>query len=533
MSKSDNIATENSLEVQSSWDAVPGTLNWENKSSNGDLILYPQPSNDPDDPLNWTKIRKIVNLSLVLFYTFTTGIAGTSTYSILVPISEATGITIAQLNNGTGYLFLLAGWTNLIWQPMALTFGRRPVFLFSILGCVAMSEWAAHISSYGAWAACRCLLGAFVAPVEVLPEQCIAELFFSHERSAWMGIYMLVLASSNYLAPLIAGYMNESIGWQWVQHWCALLLALNFILAFFFYEDTMFNRTTKEAEHVEGSDEDKYGHMITVNSPRNLDYSHKMNYLQKMKLWRVNPLVTKRGFFDMVWRPVYFFFRFPIVAWAGVFYGFGLVWYNVFNATSSAILSAPPYNFSSDGVGLSYLAPLIGAIIGGLYCWSIVNYYAISLARKNNGIREPEQRLWGLVLYNILLPSGLILWGVGAAHEVHWIGLLFGAAFVSICNVLAGSFSLSYLIDCYKDISGEALVSVILCRNTLSFGINYAITPWINHSGLQNTFIVAAVLGLVTGLTFLIMIFGGKALRKKGASAYIKAAETQIIHVAH
>lgn len=66
------------------------------------LILIPQPSTDPDDPLNWAKWRKFLNLFLVLFYTFTTGVAATVVYSVFEPISENTGITIAQLNQGTG-----------------------------------------------------------------------------------------------------------------------------------------------------------------------------------------------------------------------------------------------------------------------------------------------------------------------------------------------------------------------------------------------------------------------------------------------
>ena len=69
---------------------------------NDDLILIPQPSAHPDDPLNWARWRKFLNLFLVLFYTFTTGVAATVVYSVFTPISENTGITIAQLNQGTG-----------------------------------------------------------------------------------------------------------------------------------------------------------------------------------------------------------------------------------------------------------------------------------------------------------------------------------------------------------------------------------------------------------------------------------------------
>jgi MFS family permease len=507
---------------------VPGSVHLVERDGAGEeiasgaVVLYPQPSDDPDDPLNWAKWRKIVNISLVYFYVFTTGIGGTSTYSILTELSDATGIGLSSLVSGTGYLFLIAGWSNLFWQPLALTFGRRPVYLFSILGCVAMSEWAAHIHSQSAWTACRSLYGFFCAPVEVLPEHNVAELFFAHERGAYMGIYMLVLASSNYIAPLIAGYMNNNIGWQWVQHWCAIILGLNFVLSFFFYEDTLYLRASAEADMA-----DKGITLKTTHTPRPTD--SKRTFFSKMRLWTKNPNIGPRQFVDMVWRPVYIFFAFPVVMWAGFYYALSLVWYSVYNATASAVYSGSPYNFSSASVGLSYLGPLIGALIGGIYSGPIADRIMMRLVKRNNGVREPEQRLWGLLFYLFVTPFGIFLWGIGAAHGIKWPGLAVAAALMGIANVVGGSFSLAFIVDCYRDISGEALVSAILCRNSMSFGWNYAITPWIAHSGMQNTFIVVGVLSLVTGITFLLMTFYGKRLRTASAYRYWQFAATSLL----
>jgi MFS family permease len=307
-----------------------------------EVILVPKPSNHPDDPLNWHKWRKLLNISIVFFYVFTTGIGGTSVYSVITPISEDTGITIAELNQGTGYLFLLAGWSNLLWQPLALTFGRRPVILISLVACVAVTEWTAWIDNYPAWAAARCLYGFACAPVEVLPEICIPDIFFAHERGAYVGIYMMILCGSNFIAPLIAGFMNDSIGWHWVQHWAAILLGLNLILAFFFQEETLFRRSTIEAEEVGEIQNPATGDEPQEKSPAQgtttkavptqdnvpgeatFNYEKK-TYWQKLSLWSYSGISFSQ-MLTMAYRPFLIFFQFPNIMWAGFSYGSSLAW---------------------------------------------------------------------------------------------------------------------------------------------------------------------------------------------------------------
>jgi MFS family permease len=67
-------------------------------------------------------------------YCLAIGIASAAIYSVLVPISAATGLSVGDLNSGTGYMFLTFGWGCLIWQPLAQKFGKRPVYLLSLLG---------------------------------------------------------------------------------------------------------------------------------------------------------------------------------------------------------------------------------------------------------------------------------------------------------------------------------------------------------------------------------------------------------------
>jgi hypothetical protein len=69
-----------------------------------DIVLVPSPSSDPDDPLNWSPSRKALSTICMCIYTLMVGIASAAIYSVLVPISEETGLTLDDLNQGTGFV---------------------------------------------------------------------------------------------------------------------------------------------------------------------------------------------------------------------------------------------------------------------------------------------------------------------------------------------------------------------------------------------------------------------------------------------
>lgn len=108
-----------------------------------------------------------------------------------------------------------------------------------------------------------------------------------------------------------------------------------------------------------------------------------------------------------------------------------------------------------------------------LYTGRFGDWFVLRMARRNSGIMESEYRLWLFGPSLLLLPGGLILWGVGAAHQVHWFGLVVAMGTLGFTSGLGLQLSISYCIDSYRELSGEAVVTVILIRNTMSFAIGY------------------------------------------------------------
>jgi hypothetical protein len=176
------------------------------------------------------------------------------------------------------------------------------------------------------------------------------------------------------------------------------------------------------------------------------------------------------------------------------------------------------------------MGPLVGAAFSTWWAGSIADRVTLLLARRNKGVREPEQRLWMLVPTAVVSCVGLIIWGVGVEHGIHWMGLVVGITLFTFSVVTGSSVSLSYNVDCFKDISGTSTISVIIVRNTLSFAFSYGITPWYNKIGLQNCFIMVGFMSFGVTLTALIMIWKGKGLRIIAAPRYWKFVETCFGH---
>lgn len=244
-------------------------------------------------------------------------------------------------------------------------------------------------------------------------------------------------------------------------------------------------------------------------------------------LWKKMSLVDKRSLdqpnrlFEMVRRPVTLL-TFPVIFWCGFTYGTNLCWFNLINGSTSLVFTEAPYEFSPAFVGLTYISPVIGTVLSNIYAGWFGDRFTLWMARRNNGNLESEYRLWLFAPCMLLIPGGLILYGVGAAHSVHWFGVVFAMGLLAATNGIIVQLTISYCVDSYYALSAEAIVTMMLVRNTMSFAFGYGLTPWITNMGLQNSFIVAAFAGLAQIATVFLFLKYGKGLRVASMPRYDK-----------
>jgi MFS family permease len=328
--------------------------------------------------------------------------------------------------------------------------------------CGRLIKISAYVRSNGEWIARCIVMGFFVAPVEALPEISITDVYFTHERGTYMGVYALTLAGSNYFAPVISGFIAEGQGWRWVFYWPAIFNAVTLVFLFVCLEETNYSRASSAESSADTvsvhQDSSKEAFRIEPSVPSETTQAHKKSLAQRLSIWQPSPgqnmfVRAKRSLSYLGW---------PVIFYAGFSYGSYLIWFNVLNATASIILGGAPYNFKASMVSLSYVSCCIGVIVGSIVSGRLSDWLTIKLARRNHGIMEAEHRLWPFAICLIMVPGSLILWGVGAAHQVHWVALVFGMGCLAFTSCVGVTISVNYLIDSYHDISGDALVTVIL-----------------------------------------------------------------------
>ncbi|KAL1981972.1 hypothetical protein VTN96DRAFT_1938 [Rasamsonia emersonii] len=362
----------------------------------------------------------------------------------------------------------------------------------------------------------------------------VADLFFLHQRATANGVYLAVAALGAWLAPVAAGYCAVAQGWRWIWWWSAIILGISLVAMIFLYEETKYAvelALPGAAEPDIPSMSNKNGTTTTnsLMSAASREEQQQPRRMTKKSYWKRLALVTKTDepFGRHVYRPFVILFTFPAVMYTALIYGLLLAWLSVISTVQSTYLPYPPYNFSAAGVGLFNLPPLIGAIVGSGLGGPLNGRWALWMAQRNRGVFEPEMRLWLSFPAIIACPAGILLFGLGLAENRPWIMLAVGSALFGLYLGAMGNISLTYLTDSYRDLVGDALVSVAFVRNGLATVIVFALTPWIESVGLYNMFVSAACLATAILLLTVPMIVWGKRARCWTAGRYAEVVYGQ------
>lgn len=95
-----------------------------------------------------------------------------------VELSSEFGVPLSQFIQGVqGGVIVAIAAGSLIWNALAVKYGKRPVYLITTLGLVATCFWCAAAKSFGSLVAARVIQGFCMGPLEALVPASIADVW--------------------------------------------------------------------------------------------------------------------------------------------------------------------------------------------------------------------------------------------------------------------------------------------------------------------------------------------------------------------
>ncbi|ANB13368.1 Hol1p [Sugiyamaella lignohabitans] len=520
------------------------------KTNKDNKILLPQPTESPNDPLNWGLLRKCWHMILVCLVTGFTAATSNDAGATQTDLNANLGISWNSFNTGAGVLFIGIGWFTLILSPTSFLYGRRIGYLICILVGLAGAAWFANIRSTSDAIWSQLFVGASESVAEAQVQLSLVDIFYQHQLPGALALYIVSTSIGTYLGPLIAGYISDNLGWEWVGYSAVIISGFILIVLFFGLEETYFDRNKYQTTHFNAGNVSKSDsideqvknesrlasgdsvmesknafnsstdstdgaseHVVPVNvHPVSTGADEKpKTYWQRIAL--ITPADNLKGvgfkqYFQRMWLTLRVF-TFPPVIYSGLIWGFQDAWLTFYITTEDDDWSSPPYNYGDAGVAIMNVPTLIGALFGCFYAGVLSDYFVEWMARRNHGVKEAEHRLWLMFLVAILNPLGLFIFGIGTAREWSWpVVYILGLFPIGFAWGSCGDLSMSYLAEAYPEMVLEGMVGVSVVNNTIGMIFSFCCNLWLNIGDFRGYIAVGVVDFAVLMLTAPMIIYG-------------------------
>ncbi|KAL6689968.1 major facilitator superfamily domain-containing protein [Trichoderma pleuroticola] len=436
-----------------------------------EIILIPTPTNDPNDPLNWSKIRRyyIAGSACVAMFLCTFLASGPS---VALPQMAQnflghSGLTPSERIAKTTYFIttvtLMQGIGCLVWMPLIIKYGRRPVYLASPTLYTVTAIWVAVADS----------------------------------------VYTAAISGGVAGGIIVSGLITIAHGWRTIYYVSIALIGTMTIVLCFTMPKTSYIRNPVQIEAADASTPlDKEGgtdHTEHVGS-RDQSIPKKHTFLQQLRCFHGK--FTQEPLIKIFVRPIGLLIL-PSVMWAtlvmSVLIGFLVAVASTFSTAFGQVYKFEPYQS-----GLCFISALIGSLVGIAFGGKFTEVVTDYFTKKNGGVGEAEMRIPAIIISILAAPTGLALYGVGIQKRLHRMVPTIG---LSLRNMV-------YTIDSYRPIGGEVVVTQLAFKAFFfGFLLSFYTNPWIKRVGYSIAFgTMASIIGVVllAGIPF---YFLGKVIR--------------------
>ncbi|KAI1490731.1 major facilitator superfamily domain-containing protein [Biscogniauxia mediterranea] len=470
-------------------------------AADGHTVLIPQPTDDPDDPVNWSWTKK----HLILFTVAWGGLVADWTIAsgptVIIEQAAEWGITPNEANRPNSISVLLGGLGGLLWVPMSSFWGRAPVAFWTTVAGLAVSIGAAVSPTYECYYAMRALSALFLTSGQTMSIAFLKDMFFFHERAQKIGLWMCLYIASPYLGPCMSDFVIYGTGhWPDVLWLCVGVNGLQVILILAFLDETWYNR-------------DVHSHQQLAR-PGGLARLARLTgvwQLQHQKGYFPSTISSCRKFAMTITRPTVFLVSLSYLLVSGWAIGINI---------STTILFAQPesaggYGYTTQVVGFLYFSPIVGIFLGELFGHFFNDWLAKRYIHRHGGVFEPEVRLWTAYISLAVMAPAFVLIGQTLKHHLSVVGLIFGWGLACFGLMTLSVAVTAYTLDCYATLPAELGGWINFARTFGGFCIGYFQEPWANKVGIDASFGTQAAVVAFAGVPVIIAHIWGNKLRAR------------------
>ncbi|PLB44313.1 putative MFS transporter [Aspergillus steynii IBT 23096] len=489
-----------------------------------DIIIHPQRTSDPLDPLNWSWMRKHSILGIVMLKYFLFTYITTTTVPSFPAIQSQFNVSYDQVNWTVAIPALGLSVGPLLWSSLADIYGRRIIFIVGTIISLVSSIGAAVAHNYAGYMSARFFQGLGVSPGSTVGMAVVNDLFFDYERGQKLGLWVLALDSGLLLGPTFGGFLNL-LSAAWINWFTVILFGVLLVLEILFMTETLYPRSLLLTQslppphsHPDINPEPPLSLEPKTNPPSSSSSSPSpitnttpsIRRTQTLPLLNIHPIpgLHHPSPLSSIHRFL-LTFRLPVIILAVTGYSFTWYWWIL------SIITMMPAAYASYTPliqGLLFLGLLLGTVLSEiLVSGRLSDALMRRLTRRNAGVRVPEMRLWMVYPAMVATGVGLVVWGVSVQRGWHWgvgqVGLFLVASGIQVGNTITSA----YIVDCYPLQSSSVVVFYAVVLNLSAFVNPFLISPWQASAGWTWTFTAQAliVVGAGTGVFGCLHYFGG------------------------
>lgn len=248
--------------------------------------------------------------------------------------------------------------------------------------------------------------------------------------------------------------------------------------------------------------------MPEEKSTSSLDDDDEQEHTYREQLRLFQGRISQESFWKNVWKPVPLI-AYPAVLFSTIVYGSYFTWLLTISVLSVSVFSAPPYALGPAQIGLTNLPLLVVSLLGAPLSGWAADAIAKLMARKNNGIFEPEFRLVLMAPATVFASIGFLGFGISVQNGASLVWPLVFMSIHALSVPFASTASLTYVIDCHPRDANQAFVTINFTKAILTFIATTYANGWMAQVGPRGVFTAITLLNLgVCALTIPAYMFG-------------------------